>query len=70
MPRFGLLPLPALPIRMHTPLANALALHALLALFVSGGLSAVGSIGRILAEDFAVWRWQRLEQSGIGRWAG
>jgi len=67
---FGLLPLPALPIRMHTPLANALALHALLALFVSGGLSAVGSIGRILAEDFAVWRWQRLDQSGIGRWAG
>jgi hypothetical protein len=52
---------------MHTPLANALALHALLALFVSGGLSALGSIARVLADDFAAWRWQRLEQSGIGQ---
>lgn len=68
MPRFGLLPLPALPIRMHTPLANALAFHALLALFVSGVLCALGSIWRILADDFALWRWQRLEQSGLGRW--
>jgi hypothetical protein len=51
---------------MHTPVANALAFHALLALFVNGGMSALSSFGRFVADDFAVWRWQQLERSGLG----
>ena len=57
----GCLPLAAYPIRMHTPLANGVSLHALLALLVAGGLCAAQSLRRLAADDFAVWRWQRLE---------
>jgi len=50
---------------MDTPLSNGVALHALLALATGGALCAVQSGWRLAAEDFAAWRWRRLEQFGL-----